>query len=411
LIREETRGGMANVDWLERILEPCRREEFLASSWGKTYRHIRGWPGKFARLLPWHELNEILRRHRLDFPRLRLMRDGQRVPVTSYIRHATNLRNKTSIPRLLPAELTRHLRAGATLVLDAVDELYRPIEELAEGLEFIFHEHVQVNMYAGWQTSRGFDLHWDDHDVFILQVTGRKLWRVYGETRKHPLTGDHAPRPENIDAPLWEAMLEDGDLLYIPRGWWHVALPQSAPTLHLTVGLHNRRGVDLLDWLALKLREQALFRQDLPRFASVEARRDYISSLRAELFKALDDASLDRFLQEYDEMARPRAHLSLPWSATAEILPASAQARLRFLAPRPVELRVEGEAVEFSCLRKRWRFAAEAAPVLRPLMERRTASVAELIDAARPRLDEERVRKFLAELIAHGLLAVVEEEI
>ena len=41
------------------------------------------------------------------------------------------------------------------------------------------------------------------------------------------------------DAPLWEGMLEDGDLLYIPRGWWHVATPLDEPTLHLTVGVNN----------------------------------------------------------------------------------------------------------------------------------------------------------------------------
>jgi hypothetical protein len=408
LIREETREGMAAPDTLERILEPCRREEFFASSWGKSYKHVRGWPEKFSRLLPWNELNEILRRHRLDFPRLRLMRDGQRVPVSSYIRQATNARRRTSIPRLLPAGLTKHLREGATLVLDAVDELYRPIEELAEGLEFIFHEHVQVNMYAGWQTSRGFDLHWDDHDVFILQVTGRKLWRIYGETRKHPVTGDIAPRPEKADEPLWEEMLEEGDLLYIPRGWWHVALPVAQPTLHLTVGIHNRTGLDLIAWLADELREHGTFRQDLPRFASQDARREHLTRLRAEILTALSDDSLDRFLQQHDEAASPRAHLSLPWSGTAEILPEGDEARVRILAPRPLDIKVEDGAVEFSCLKKRWRFAAEAALVLRPLMERRTCSVAELIDAAQAKLERARVRRFLAELISHGLVAVVE---
>jgi hypothetical protein len=399
---------MAAVNQLETILEPCRAEEFLASSWGKTYKHIRGWPGKFQALLPWHELNKILRRHRLDFPRLRLMRDGQRVPVSSYIRPATNARRQSSIPKLLPAGLTSHLREGATLVLDAVDELYRPVEELAEGLEFIFHEHVQVNMYAGWQTSRGFDLHWDDHDVFILQVTGRKLWRIYGETRKHPVTGDAAEKPEKIDDPVWEAMLEDGDLLYIPRGWWHVALPVSEPTLHLTVGIHKRTGVDLLRWLADELRESAAFRQDLPRFDSQAERREHVETLRSELLRALDDDSLDRFLQEYDEAASPRAHLSLPWSASREILPAGG-ARIRFLAPRPVNIKVEDGVVEFSCLKNRWRFAPAAALVLKPLVERRVCSVAELVDEARGALGEERVRRFLAELISHGLVAVVED--
>lgn len=405
MIREETKEGMAAVA-LEKILEPCPAQQFLASSWGKTYKHIKGWPGKFARLLPWDELNEILGRHRLDFPRLRLMHDGQRVAVSSYIRHSTNLRRKTSIPRLLPAELTSHLREGATLVLDAVDELYRPIEEIAEGLELTFREHVQVNMYAGWQTSRGFDLHWDDHDVFVLQVTGRKLWRIYGETRRHPVTGDQAARPENVDAPLWEAMLEDGDLLYIPRGWWHVALPVAKPTLHLTVGVHNRTGLDLTRWLLERLRENENFRQDLPRFASSEERRTHMGRLREELLKGWDDNLLESFLNEYDAEAVPRAHMSLPWSATAGILP-ELDARLRFLAPRPVDLRIADGVIEFTSMRKRWRFAADAAIVLRPLMERRVCMISELTDAARGRLDEQRVRKFLAELIAEGLVALV----
>lgn len=410
MIREETREGMAALNTLERILEPCRPEEFLASSWGKSYKHIKGWPGKFSHMMPWQELNEILRRHRLDFPRLRLMRDGQKVPVASYIRHATSLRRTSSIPRLLPAELTRHLREGATLVLDAVDELYRPIEELAEALEFIFHEHVQVNMYAGWQTSRGFDLHWDDHDVFILQVTGRKLWRIYGETRAHPVTGDKAPRPEQVDEPLWEEMLEDGGLLYIPRGWWHVALPVAEPTLHLTVGVHQRTGVDLLRWLVDKLGESAIVRQDLPRFASYEERSAHMQRLRAEILRAFDADSLNRFLQEYDEAAGARTQLGLPWSATREILPPGDEdARVRFLAPRPLVIKVEDEVVEFTCLKKRWRFAPAAAVILRPLAERGNCSVAELVEAARGKLDRERVRLFLSELISNGLVALVED--
>src|SRR5918911_371950 len=214
------------VNNLEKLLEPCPVEEFLASSWGQSYRHIRGWPGKFAHLLPWEQLNSILRQHRLDFPRLRLMRDGQSLPTASYLRHVSSRKRAGVIPRLLPVGFTKHLREGATLVLDAVEELYEPLADLAEGLELFFHEHVQINSYSGWHTSRGFDLHWDDHDVFILQVKGRKRWMIYGMTRPHPVAQDIEPaeRPAP-DAPLWEETLEDGDLLYIPRGCWHVAAP------------------------------------------------------------------------------------------------------------------------------------------------------------------------------------------
>src|SRR2546421_5359746 len=147
-----TRTSTPGLDALARVLEPCAPEEFLASSWGVRFLHVRGRAGRFARLMPWGRLNEILRRHRLDFPRLRLVRDGKPAPVSSFLKHVASGRGRTNIPRLKTAELTKQLREGATLVLDAVDELSAPIEELAEGLELVFRGHVQGNLYAGWQT-------------------------------------------------------------------------------------------------------------------------------------------------------------------------------------------------------------------------------------------------------------------
>ena len=138
------------VESAANILAPYALEEFLASSWGVSFLHVRGGAGKFALLMPWERLNQILQRHRLDYPRLRLAKDGTSLPASSFLRHVGSARRKTNIPRLLPVELMKHLRDGATLVLDAVDELHEPIEQLASGLELFFREHVQVNLYAGW---------------------------------------------------------------------------------------------------------------------------------------------------------------------------------------------------------------------------------------------------------------------
>jgi hypothetical protein len=401
-------GEVANG--LSRLLEPHTAEEFLASFWGQTYRHIRGRRGKFAHLLPWERLNDILRQHRLDFPRLRLMREGRALPVTSYLRHASGARNKQPVPRLQPVKFTGQLRAGATLVLDAVDELHEPLEELAAGLERLFRERIQINSYAGWHTSRGFDLHWDDHDVFILQIAGRKRWRVYGETRPHPLAGDTVSKPKPEAAPLWEATLEDGDLLYIPRGWWHVAEPLDEPTLHLTVGVHKRTGIDLSTWLVGQLRASETFRRDLPRFVAPAERAAHMRQLKEELLAAWDENLLERYFAELDAMAEPRrAHLNLPWGATDGLVPPGEGARVRLLAPRPLHLKIIADGViEFSCHKKRWRFAPGALPVLDRLADGRACSVAELCAAAKvERLDEQTVRALLGELLRHGLVAVV----
>jgi Cupin superfamily protein len=395
----------AGREQLGEILRPQSVDEFIANAWGRDVRHIKGQPGKFAHLLPWAQLNSILRQHRLDFPRLRLARDGKSLPAAAYLRHVRNSRKQTTVPRLLADKLTGQLRQGATLVLDAVDELFEPLEALATGLERFFRVHVQINAYAGWRTARGFDLHWDDHDVFILQVTGRKDWRVYGETRPAPLVEDTETAAKPTGEPVWAATLAAGDLLYIPRGWWHVALPLDEPTLHLTVGIHNRTGIDLLRWLVDNLRASEIARRDLPLFADTNEQRAHTARLRRELIAACNDDLIAQYFAAQDAIASPRPRLNLPSSALLDAPPLAADARVRLVAPRPLEFKLESGVVEFSCLKKRWRFAEDALLILRPLADGHAHTVAELCAAARERLDERTVRVFLGELIEHGLIA------
>ena len=92
---------------------------------------------------------------------------------------------------------------------------------------------------------QGFAPHYDDVDVFILQVSGRKRWRAYA-----PLPGAGLPRFSSPDfdeardalgAPLLDRTLQPGDMLYLPRGTVHQA--QSLPeehSLHLTVSSDQR---------------------------------------------------------------------------------------------------------------------------------------------------------------------------
>ncbi|PYS46659.1 MAG: cupin [Acidobacteria bacterium] len=395
-----------SINTLEKLLEPCLPEEFLQTTWGKTYRHILGWRGKFTHLLPWNRLNEILAEHRLDFPRLRLARSGKNLPASSYLRYARSTRARSAIPRLLSTELTKQLREGATLVLDAVDELHAPLRELAESLEFFFREHIQINAYAGWQVEKGFDLHFDDHDVFILQVAGRKQWKVYGMTRAFPLASDRSTAEKPDFDPLWEGTLVDGDVLYIPRGWWHVAEPQAEATLHLTVGVHNRTGVDLLRWFVDKMVAEAAFRKDLPRFSSDRESQSHMCQLKEKLLAQWDESLLKRYLDETDALALPRPQTCLPLSVMNDIL--SSGTLIRLTAPRPVNIAVKDGVLEFDCNKKHWRFAAKTLPLFRRLENRNVCSVSELCEAAGATIDEEKVRALLNELLFHGLVTLVE---
>lgn len=395
---------------LAEILAPGRSDEFLQSILGKEFRYFPGPTGKFTPLLPWDALNLILRQHRLTSPRLRLFVEGKQVPESDYQRQIQSRRRRNSvIPRINDREFLHKLREGATLIIDAVEELYEPLTRLAEELERTFRERIQVNVYAGWYTSPGFDLHWDDHDVLILQLQGRKQWSVYGPTRPYPLARDAESNSVKPETPIWDGTLTDGDLLYIPRGWWHAAKPLAEPTLHLTIGIHNRTGIDLMAWMTDQLRANESFRRDLSRFGSTEDRAGQLAELRRELLSRWTPELMDEFFAQYDATARPRTRPGLPFSVMPSGLPGNGQQRLKFSPPRPVRLRDEPDTGSFSfdANGRSWRFAVAAKPVLEFLVAGRTTSSAELEEQFGGDLDPDTLRGLIAELIKEGLVVLV----
>ncbi len=393
---------------LASILSPVDPSQFLAFDWGQQFRHIRGAPGKFSALLPWHVLNGILEQHRLEPPRLRLTREGAPVPPDSYLSFQTNTRKPgQSVPRLNATALTKHLREGSTLVLDAVDELQPPVTKLAESLERTFRVRVQVNAYAGWRTSHGFDLHWDDHDVFILQIAGRKHWKVYPMTRKYPLARDVEPAKDPPSEVLWEGMLEDGDLLYIPRGWWHVATPLDEPTLHLTVGVNNPTGADLMTWFADRLRSVEHVRRDIPHVCGEDEQSAFLDGLRQAFLNEWRPDLIQEFLADADAKAKPRPRLALPWSATAEGTPPG-DWRMKWNGARNLRVSSNGTdgEIALSANGRRWRFGESARPLLELLVSGRELSLQELKAASNGTLDHGVVRAFVKELITNGLVVL-----
>lgn len=387
---------------LAEILAPVEVEEFLASCWSENWRYIPGTPDKFAALLPWPALNAILEQHRLDPPRLRLTREGKAVPADTYISYQPNRRaSGGAIPRVNAVQLTTHLRNGATLVLDAVDELQAPVTRLAESLERLFRVRVQVNAYAGWRTSHGFDLHWDDHDVFILQVAGRKDWKIYEQTRRYPLAQDVEPATGKPEKVLWEGQLTAGDLLYIPRGWWHVATPLDEPTLHLTVGVNNPTAADFVSWYADRLRAAEVVRRDIPHLRSAVERAAFAEQVRAALLSEWRPELIDEYLADLDAKARPRPHFALPSSAIAG--PLRPEARVRINAPRQAALTQTDSVVSFDARGRRWRFAVAARPLLELLLAGEPVTVADLSKSSTA-ITPGDIETLVQELIEQGVV-------
>jgi hypothetical protein len=374
-------------------------ETFLRETWGKGFAHLPGRRGAFRDLLSWHDVNGMLQKHRLEPPRLRLVRRGEFAAKKDFLRYEGG-----TVPFVVPELLSRRLREGYTLIIDAVDDMVDGVMSLAEDFERVLRESVQVNLYAAWREEQGFHRHFDTHDVIVLQVYGRKQWRVYRGGRPHPLKNDSAPAGDPPDSLAWEGLLEDGDALYIPRGWWHEASGVGDVTLHLTFGIHPRTGITLMQWLTDGLRESEVFRADLLRFGSEEEKQRQREQLRETLMARFDEGLFERYFADHDARSRTRGWASLPWSVALNAsLPSGALVSLD--TPRPLAIRRDGPTIRLLANKREWTFDAAAEPLLR-MLEKAPATLEELCEADTGLEDERLVRRFVTELAMHGLLRI-----
>lgn len=349
-----------SASWAQRL----GGETFLAQTCFRAHKVIRSNGNTFPSPLTWDDLNEITAAHRLEPPRMRLSRAGEAVPATAYSVLRTNRRG-VSWYQPQPAEFHARLAEGASLVIDAIDQIHPPVRDSAVGLERFFRTPVQVNAYASWTAEEGFGTHWDDHDVVVLQLEGSKRWKIYGPTRQSPAWRDVETPEAPTGDPIADIVLAPGDMLYLPRGWWHaVSADQGTASLHLTFGLATQTGAEFLGWLCDDLRVSTTIRADVPRFGIPEERTEYLAAIRKEVLAALEDPeTLSRWERSLDTTHPGRPRLSLPHLAS---VPAQPGITVQLTTPR-AHVDQGDDAVTFSGAGSEWTFAPPVAPALRLL--------------------------------------------
>ncbi len=89
--------------------------------------------------------------------------------------------------------------------------------------QFIIDEYF-IWSYLTPQGTQGFAPHYDDIEAFVLQLEGKKRWRVYKPLFKEevlPRFSSGNYEQSQLEAPIIDVVLEAGDLLYFPRGYIH----------------------------------------------------------------------------------------------------------------------------------------------------------------------------------------------
>ena len=332
---------LPGADWVTALLQPVPVSEFLSTYWRRQHLLCRGSSGRFTGLLSWPVFNRMLEHHWRETFRFRLAMEGRDLNPASYVDSGG------TTPRVLAKALTERLRGGATLAFNGVDELHEPLTRVAESFEAVFESGTHMNAYAGWRSVRGLDVHRDDQDIFILQIDGRKRWQLFGLTLGG-IDADVTDRSAMAADAAFDEILESGDLLYIPKGCYHLAVPMDEPTLHLTISVKSA--------------------------------------------------------------PKARPSFSLPWSATADALPPAGTSfliKLKLPPPQPVAEGVDAAARQWHSRGHTYRFPRAMRSIIAALADGTPLTLQDIVTSAGEELDEGAVRVLVAMLVRLDLATIV----
>ncbi len=333
-------------------------DSFARNVWGRAALLTPGadLPGDVTDLFDESAVDELVSRRGLRTPFIRVAKDGTTLGERSYTSGAGA--GAGIADQVDDSRLTALFADGATLVLQALHRTWPPLLDYAQQLTAELGHPVQVNAYVTPPQSRGFDDHYDVHDVFVLQVAGEKRWCIHEPVHASPLRDQPwTDRRRAVAAaaetpPLIDAVLAPGDCLYLPRGYLHAATALGDVSTHLTIGIHtwtrHTLAGTMLDRVLEHVAADADVRESLPlgvRFDHpADGVRDSLelvrTRLREEIDKMAPEEVLSALAERADSNGRPEPLGPLGQLRASQALgPDTTVVLRRHLAPRLVDRR------------------------------------------------------------------------
>uniref|UniRef100_A0A8C6S493 Bifunctional lysine-specific demethylase and histidyl-hydroxylase n=1 Tax=Neogobius melanostomus TaxID=47308 RepID=A0A8C6S493_9GOBI len=292
------------------LINPIPAKSFFRETWEKKPVIVqRRNPNYYEGLFSTAEFDRILRQDDVQY--------GVNLDVTSY----TDGKRETHNPpgRALPYSVWDFYESGCSMRMLNPQAFSSTVWSVLSILQEHFGSMAGANVYLTPPGTQGFAPHYDDIEAFIIQLEGKKHWRVYSprsENEVLPVFSSPNFSQSDIGKPILEVVLEAGDLLYFPRGFIHQGdcLP-DAHSMHITVSSFQKNSWgDLLlkmvpAALEIAMEEDVEYRQGLPL--------DYLTYMGVQNSDK-DDPRRAKFLSRVEGLMKKLAEYA-PVDATVDL--------------------------------------------------------------------------------------------
>ncbi|XP_018556433.1 ribosomal oxygenase 2 isoform X2 [Lates calcarifer] len=279
------------VSLFESLIQPMDREVFFREYWEKKPLHLQRSDSSTASY--YQSLFQLSDLYSLCSQGMEYYRDVNVVRCTNGKKEVLNKEGQVK-----SSVLTKYLSQNkATIQFHQPQRFKDELWRIQEKLECFFGALVGSNVYITPQESQGLPAHYDDVEVFILQLEGQKQWLLYTPTV--PLAAEYSVESgDRIGSPTHDIILKAGDLLYFPRGTIHQAKTPAGVdhSTHLTLSTYQRMswGDMLLDVFPSLLCDSSKtdisLREGMPRRLLLGSSEDLDTSRRlASVLRSLAD--------------------------------------------------------------------------------------------------------------------------
>lgn len=211
-----------------------------------------------------------------------------------------------------------------TLLIQGVDLHLDAGHELLQRFRFLPDARMDDLMISWASDGGGVGPHFDSYDVFLMQASGQRLWRI-GRQKNLSLQPDVPLKILTHFEPEQEHLLGPGDMLYLPPGWAHdgIAVGNDCMTYSAGFRVPQRAALasELLQRMADAYEDDTLYRDpqqeatDTPA-AVPPALEDFAADALARMLS--DRQSLACSLGEALTEPKPKVWFSEPASAWRE---------------------------------------------------------------------------------------------
>jgi len=154
-------------------------------------------------------------------------------------------------------------RPGWTLLVQGVDLHHDGVHALMQRFRFVPDVRLDDVMISWASDGGGVGPHYDSYDVFLLQASGRRRWRI-GRQRDLSLRPDLPCKILQRFEPEQEWVLEPGDMLYLPPRWAHDGVAEGGDCQTYSIGFRvpQRGGLaaELVQRMAEAHEDEVLYR-------------------------------------------------------------------------------------------------------------------------------------------------------